>query len=146
MKSNGYLKKPLAINIEKDTIENNYYRHVIHTTYQNQVVLMSIKPGENIPCEVHSNISQFLRVEEGEGSIEIENTKYKLNDGIAVNIPPGLYHEITNTSKDKALKLYTIYSLGEGIAEHEDQLIQISQPLLKNRNANKNKIIYLLLL
>ena len=78
-----------AINIEKATLDNSYYRRVLYTTQQNQIVLMNIPPKGDIPCETHSNITQFIRIESGIGEAHIGKNVYKLEDGIALDIPAG---------------------------------------------------------
>lgn len=95
--------------IEKLTKENNNFRKVIFTGKYSQLVLMSLKPGEDIGLEVHENVDQFFRVDEGEGELLIEGQNYKLTDGFAVVVPAGARHNITNTGH-RDLKLYTIYS------------------------------------
>jgi len=103
--------KPFHKNIEKETIKNNNYRKVLYTVPgKNQLVLMSLKPSEDIPEEIHNDISQFFRVEKGKGIAIINNKKYKLKDGMSLIIPPGAKHYIKNTSKTDDLKMYTIYS------------------------------------
>ena len=98
-------------NIEKDTLKNNNYRKVLYTVPgKNQLVLMSLKPGEDIPKETHNKISQFIRVEKCKGVAIINNKKYKLKDGMSIIIPPKAEHYIKNTSKTEDFKLYTIYS------------------------------------
>jgi mannose-6-phosphate isomerase-like protein (cupin superfamily) len=96
--------------LEKDTVANTYFRHVIFTAPHSQLVLMSLKPGEEIGMEVHPNNDQFLRFEEGEWAAEISGEKFAGGAGDCVIVPAGNYHNIINTSKDKDLKLYTIYS------------------------------------
>jgi len=103
--------KPFYKNIEKETIKNNNYRKVLYTVPgKNQLVLMSLKPTEDIPEEIHNNISQFFRVEKGKGIATINNKNFKLKDGMSFIIPPGAKHYIKNTSKIEDLKMYTIYS------------------------------------
>ena len=98
-------------NIEKETLKNNYYRKVLNTIKgKSQLVLMSLKPGEDIPEEKHKNISQFFRIESGKGYALIDNKKYILKDGFTLIIPPNKKHYIKNTSKKDSLKLYSIYS------------------------------------
>ena len=98
-------------NIEKETLKNNNYRKVIYTVPdKNQLVFMSLNVGEDIPKEIHPHISQFFRVEKGEGLAIIDGKKYKLKDGSGLIIPPGAQHYIKNTSKTDKLKLYSIYS------------------------------------
>jgi len=97
-------------NIEEATIENKNYRKVIFSSPNLQLVFMSLKPGEDIGSEIHPYITQFIRVEKGEGIAIIEGKKFELSDGTAVIIPLNSQHNIINTSKYKDLKLYTIYS------------------------------------
>ena len=131
--------KPLHINIEEDTLKNDNYRKVIQTTPYNQVVLMSIPPLEDISKEIHNDVSQFIRIEAGEGKAIIDGKEYSLSDGIALNIPNGLYHQIINTSSTEPLKLYSIYSP----VEHPDLLVQKDKPINKN---NKNILLLLSLM
>ena len=98
----------MAVNIENATVRNTYYRKVISTNKFQQVVVMSLNKGEDIPLEVH-NGSQFFRVESGTGVAKVGNKSYRLRDGIALVVGPGQKHVITTTSA-KPLKLYTIYS------------------------------------
>ena len=96
-------------NIDKQTRKNTYYRKVIFTTKNMQLVFMSIRPGEEIGSETHKKTSQFIRVESGKGQAIISRKIHKLNKDFAVLIPPGKKHNIIN-SGNKPLKLYTIYS------------------------------------
>lgn len=95
-------------NIEKDTLNNNYYRKVLFTTSQMQLVVMSLEPGEDIPLEIHDG-SQFIRVESGRGIAETPSKKVLLNDGVGIVIPPNIKHYIKNTGT-VALKLYSVYA------------------------------------
>jgi mannose-6-phosphate isomerase-like protein (cupin superfamily) len=97
--------------IEKDTEKNNFFRKVIFTGKHAQLVLMSLKGGEEIGDEVHDHVDQFFRVEQGEAKL-ILNEKEKIiaKDGDAFIVPAGTYHNIINNSKTKPLKLYTVYS------------------------------------
>ena len=97
-------------NLEKDTIANTYFRHVIYTGPHSQLVLMSLKPGEEIGMEVHPDNDQFLRFEEGEWEAIISDEKFSGGPGDCVIVPAGSYHNIINASNEKELKLYTIYS------------------------------------
>jgi mannose-6-phosphate isomerase-like protein (cupin superfamily) len=97
-------------NIEEATIENPHYRRVIATTSTMQVVLMSLEPNQEIGMEFHSDISQFIRVEKGNGLAIVNGKSYQLSDGVYIVIPPYTWHNIINTSEKDALKLYTIYS------------------------------------
>lgn len=75
-----------------------------------QLVVMSLKVGEDIPLEVHPNVDQFIRIESGEASIEIGEEKFSLKEDDAVIVPAGKKHYVKNTSETENLKLYTIYS------------------------------------
>lgn len=105
--------------IEKETKENNYFRKVLYTAKNSQLVVMSLKPGEDIGEEVHNGNDQFLRIEEGEGRAILDGVEHKLADDYAVVVPAGAKHNILNTSQDRAMKLYTIYSP----PHHRDGLI-----------------------
>lgn len=95
--------------IEKISEENKDFRRVLYTAKSSQLVVMSLKPQEDIGEEVH-NLDQFLCVEEGEGKAILDGVEYEIRDGYAVVVPAGTRHNIVNTSPDKDLKLYTIYS------------------------------------
>jgi len=103
-------------NIEKLTIGNNDFRHVLYTGKHSQLVLMSLKPNEEIGMEVHADNDQFFRFESGEGKVIIDGNEYNVGDGDAVVVPAGAKHNVVNVSGAKALKLYTIYSP----AHHQD--------------------------
>src|SRR5687768_4173890 len=104
------LMKGFKTNIEKDTLKNKNFRKVIYTGKNSQLVLMSIKPKEEIGLETHPENDQFLRFEGGKGRVEIDGNKYQVKDGDAVVIPAGAKHNVINTSVDEELKIYTIYS------------------------------------
>ena len=98
--------------LNKMTIDNNNYRKVINTTKHQQLVLMSLKPKEEIGLEIHKNVDQFIRIEKGTALAIIgkENPKkYKLKKEYFITIPAGTYHNIINTGRTD-LKLYSIYS------------------------------------
>lgn len=97
-------------NIEKLTLENNNFRQVIYTGKNSQLVLMALKPSEEIGMEVHEENDQFFRFESGEGKVIIDGYEYSVKDGDAVVVPMGAQHNVINTSSEESLKLYTIYS------------------------------------
>jgi mannose-6-phosphate isomerase-like protein (cupin superfamily) len=102
---------PWVGNIEKETLDNENFRKVIHTGDHEQLVFMSLKPKEDIGDEVHPETDQFIRVESGKGKIIFnEEETRKLNSGDATIITAGNYHNIINTSDKKPLKLYTVYA------------------------------------
>lgn len=112
--------KGFKSNIEKDTLANKDFRHVLYTGKYSQLVLMSLKPGEEIGEEVHKTVDQFFRFEKGEGIVFIDGANQRVTDGDAVIVPAGAKHNVTNTSKNSELKLYTIYSP----PEHQDRTIR----------------------
>ncbi|OGK14833.1 cupin [Candidatus Roizmanbacteria bacterium RIFCSPHIGHO2_02_FULL_37_15] len=112
--------KGLVVNLDKETRENSDYRRVVYTASHTQLVLMSLKPGEEIGNEVHS-LDQFIRIEQGQAKVILQNgeTEYNLQDDWAVIIPAGTYHNVINTGKSE-LKLYTLYSP----PEHQKDTVQ----------------------
>ena len=101
--------KAYSTNIEKNTIENENYRKVLYTGKM-QLVLMSLLPSEDIPSEVHEDIDQFFRIEAGEAYIKVDSEEFNLKEDDVIIIPAGTEHYVKNSSEDKVLKVYTIYS------------------------------------
>mgnify|MGYP000899164954 FL=1 len=112
--------KGFKSNIEKDTIKNKNFRKVLYTSAHSQLVLMSLKPKEEIGAETHAENDQFVRFEGGKGRVEIDDNKYVVKDGDAVVIPAGARHNVINTSATEELKIYTIYSP----PHHKDQIVR----------------------
>lgn len=110
-------------NIEKLTLSNNNFRRVLYTGKYSQLVLMCLKPKEEIGEEVHSNVDQFFRIESGVGKIVMEGVETEIKDGSAIIVPAGTLHNLLNTSETDFLKLYTIYSP----ANHKDGTIHVSK-------------------
>ncbi|MFZ3011451.1 MAG: cupin domain-containing protein [Minisyncoccia bacterium] len=110
-------------NIEKDTIENTNFRKVLYTGKHSQLVLMSLKPGEEIGMEVHKENDQFFRFEKGEGKCIIDGNEYTLADGSVIVVPAGAEHNVINTGTTEDLKLYTIYSP----AHHKDGIVRATK-------------------
>jgi mannose-6-phosphate isomerase-like protein (cupin superfamily) len=98
-----------SINIEEATLENENFRKVLYTSKHSQLVLMTLKPGEEIGMEVHEENDQFFRFESGQGKCIIDGNEHELSDGVAVVVPAGAQHNVINTSKTEELKLYTNY-------------------------------------
>ena len=97
--------------IETQTLENTCFRQVLFTGKHAQLVVMCLGPGEESGDEVHRNIDQLFRIEQGEGKFVFNEKQERLvRDGDAVVVPAGTYHNVINTSKTVPLKLYTIYS------------------------------------
>ena len=101
--------KGYVANIEELSLKNKKFRQVLYTAKNSQLVLMSLKPKEDIGEEIH-HLDQFLRCEAGEGKAILNGVEYKIGDGFAIVVPAGAKHNIINTSADKPLKLYTVYS------------------------------------
>jgi len=107
------------VDIEKKTEENEFFREVLYTGPHSQLVVMSIGVGEDIGLETHDDVDQFIRIEGGKGKAILDDVEYELKDGSAVVIPAGTKHNVINTSPDKSLKLYTVYTP----PEHPDGVV-----------------------
>ncbi|QVK16893.1 cupin domain-containing protein [Mycoplasmatota bacterium] len=110
-----YGPNPFVVNIEEATKQNNNFRTTLWTGDHLQLTLMNINPGEEIGLEIHPNLDQFIRIEEGQGLIKMGDRKDRLNfqqnvyDDFALIIPAGKWHNLINTG-NKPLKLYSIYA------------------------------------
>jgi mannose-6-phosphate isomerase-like protein (cupin superfamily) len=110
-------------NIEKLTLGNSNFRKVLYTGKHSQLVLMSLKPKEEIGLETHPDNDQFFRFESGRGKVVIDGNEYAVGDGDAVVVPAGAKHNIINTSDSEDLKMYTIYSP----AHHQDGVVRLTK-------------------
>ena len=100
-----------SVPIEKKTLENDYFRKVLFTGKYTQLVVMCLRPGEDIGNEVHKKVDQFFRIEKGQAAFVFNGKeKHLAKNGDAVIVPAGTYHNVINTSKTAKLKLYTLYS------------------------------------
>ena len=115
--------KGYIVHIEEGTLENEIFRRVLYTARHSQLVLMSLKPKEEIGMEVHPDNDQFFRFEQGIGKVIIDGNEYEVKDGFAVIVPAGAQHNVINTSQTEALKLYTIYSP----AHHKDGIVRATK-------------------
>ena len=106
--------------IEKDTLENSKFRKVLYTGKHSQLVLMSLRPKEDIGMETHPENDQFFRFEAGQGRVIIDGNVYEVSDGVAIIVPAGAKHNVINMSDSKELKLYTIYSP----SHHKDGIVR----------------------
>ena len=111
--------KGYVADIEDQTEANKDFRHVLYTGQNLQLVVMSLKPGQDIGVETHATHDQFFRIEQGKGKIEIDGVTHKVKSGTGIVVPAGALHNLVNTG-DKAMKVYTIY----GPPNHVDQLEQ----------------------
>ena len=100
--------KGYIANIEELAINNTNFRQVLYTAKNCQLVLMSLKPGEDIGEEIH-DVDQFFRIEQGSGEAKLGEVTHEVADGSSIVVPAGMTHNITNTGSND-LKLYTLYS------------------------------------
>jgi len=115
--------KGFHANIEKETLENTNFRKVLYTGKHSQLVLMSLRPKEEIGLETHPDNDQFFRFEQGQGKVVIDNNEYEVSDGSAIVVPAGAEHNVINVSESEDLKLYTIYSP----AHHKDGIVRATK-------------------
>lgn len=97
-------------NIQKKTLENTNFREVLYTGAHMQLVVMSLKPLEDIGMEVHPNVDQFFRIEKGQAKVIMNGEETILTDDMVAIVPAGTQHNVINTSNTEDLKLYTIYA------------------------------------
>lgn len=115
--------KGYKTNIEKDTTENQNFRQVVYTGKHLQLVLMSLKVGEDIGEEVHKDTDQFFRFESGSGKCFIDGHEYRVKDGDVIVVPAGARHNVINTNPKEELKLYTLYAP----PHHKDGLVRATK-------------------
>ena len=111
--------KGFVDDIDRLTVENKDFRRVLYTGKHLQLVLMALRPGEEIGEEVHDDHDQFFRIEKGEGEVWIDNQRTKIKADDAIVVPAGARHNVINTG-DKKLKLYTVY----GPPDHKDGIVR----------------------
>lgn len=108
-------KEPFVVNINQASRQNNTFRTAIWTGDNLQITLMSINVGEDVGLELHSDADQFLRIEEGQGLVQMGKDKDDLSfvrhvfDDSAIFVPAGIWHNLTNIG-NIPLKLYSIYA------------------------------------
>jgi mannose-6-phosphate isomerase-like protein (cupin superfamily) len=119
-----------VVNIEDETLNNKNFRKVLYTStnlHGMQLVVMHLKPEEEIGMEKHASADQFIRVEQGEAIAIIGKTKkdmYRLQASDAILIPAGTWHNIVNANSKYNLKLYTLYTP----PQHKDMLVEKNKP------------------
>ncbi len=118
-------------NIEKDTLGNNKFRKVLYTSKHIQLVLMSLRPGEEIGEEVHTENDQFFRIEGGHGKCIIDGIDYEIKDGDAIVIPSGAKHNILNIDNQTDLKMYTLYAP----PHHKDGIVRATKKEAEDNDA-----------
>jgi len=106
---------PFVVDINQATLNNDMFRTALWTGNHLQLTLMSIPVGEDIGLETHPNVDQFLRIEEGQGIVQMGDRSDNLYfnqpvfDNFAILVPAGTWHNLTNTG-NVPLKIYTIYA------------------------------------
>ena len=106
-------------NIEDKAINNDYFREIVYTGKYCQLVVMSLKPGEEIGSEVHKDVDKFFRIEKGRGKVIIDGKENQIIEGVDIVVPAGSEHNVINAVSNSDLKLYTIYSP----PQHKDGII-----------------------
>ena len=114
--------KGFVDDIDRLTVENKDFRRVLYTGKHLQLVLMALRPGEEIGEEVHDDHDQFFRIEKGKGEVLIDGVKTKVKADFAIIVPAGARHNVINTG-DKALRLYTLY----GPPQHRDGIVRATK-------------------
>ena len=123
--------KGFKSNIEKDTLANNNFRKVLYSGQHLQLVLMSLRPGEDIGEEIHHDTDQFFRFEGGTGKCVIDGNEYKVKDGDVVIVPAGAKHNVINTDAENELKMYTIYAP----PHHKDGIVRATKAEAESNEA-----------
>ncbi|NWE51620.1 cupin domain-containing protein [Brevundimonas sp. P7753] len=114
--------KGFVDDIDRLTVENKDFRRVLYTGKHLQLVLMALRPGEEIGEEVHDDHDQFFRIEKGVGEVWIDGQRTKIKADDAIIVPAGARHNVINTG-DKKLKLYTVY----GPPDHKDGIVRATK-------------------
>jgi mannose-6-phosphate isomerase-like protein (cupin superfamily) len=117
-------------NVEAMAKSNDDFRRVLYTAKHSQLVLMALKPGEEIGEEVHK-LDQFFQVEGGTGVAILDGVRTAIKAGFGVLVPAGTSHNIINTG-GSPLKLQTIYSP----PNHRDGVVH---PTRANAEADSEK-------
>ncbi len=127
----GKKAKGFITQIEDITLKNTAFRKVLYTSAHSQLVLMSLKPKEEIGMETHTDNDQFFRFEKGTGKCIINGFTHDVKDGSAVIVPAGAEHNIINTSATEELKMYTIYSP----PHHKDGIVRATKKEAESNEA-----------
>lgn len=115
----------MVYNMTQQTLQNDFFRKVLQTTKHTQLVVMSLKPLEDIGAEMHDSVDQFIRIEKGTGKLILDGVEFKLKDDSAFIIPAGSHHNVINISETEKMKLYTLYSP----PNHADGKIDKTKPI-----------------
>lgn len=123
--------KGYIANIEKVSLENKYFRQVLYTTKNSQLVVMSLKPNEDIGEEIHQ-LDQFIRCEKGQGKAILNGIESELNDGFVVIVPAGTKHNVINTSAEETLHFILF------ILHQITKTARFTKPKLKQNSTKKS--------
>ncbi|MDD2409270.1 MAG: cupin domain-containing protein [Bacilli bacterium] len=113
--NNDFGPSPFVVDIDKTSLENNFFRSALWTGRNLQLTLMNIPVGGEIGLETHPTVDQFLKIEEGQGLVIMGNKENNFNikehiyKGFAIFIPANTWHNLINTGT-KPIKLYSIYA------------------------------------
>lgn len=124
-----YGPQPFVINIDEATKRNKTFRTALWTGKHLQVTLMSIKVGDDIGLEMHPNVDQFIRIEDGQGIVRMGRNRNRLDfqarvsDGFAIMVPAGTWHNVINTG-NRPLKAYSIYAP----PQHPHGVVHVTKP------------------
>jgi len=119
--------KGFVDNIESLTERSDNFRKVLYTGKNLQLVIMTLKPGEDIGEEIHAEHDQFFRIEEGDGKVIIDGVENNIDDDTVVIVPAGAKHNVINTGQEP-LRLYTLYSP----PEHRDGVVHATKVEAEN--------------
>jgi len=123
------MKKGYFDNIEQSTVDNTDFRRVLYTGANLQLVLMCLQPGEEIGTEVHPDIDQFFRVEQGRAKLLLDGVEHILEDDDIAIVPAGAEHNVINAG-DEPLKIYTLY----GPPEHRDGTVHATPAIAEEQH------------
>jgi mannose-6-phosphate isomerase-like protein (cupin superfamily) len=123
-------------NIEEETLKNNYFRKVLFTGKYSQLVVMALKPSEEIGSEIHENVDQFFRIEQGKAKVILNSgeDEFAVSEDEVFIIPAGTWHNVINIG-NVDLKLYTIYSP----PNHPDGTVHKTKKEADDYEKNHNK-------
>lgn len=102
----------VVIPVLSETLANDYFRKTLNTTHHSQVVVMALKPGEEIGMESHPNVEQLICIEQGEGTSVLNGVEKQISKGDIIIVTPGTLHNILNNrgAPNQSMKLFTIYT------------------------------------
>lgn len=130
-----YGPQPYVVNINAATMQNHNFRTALWTGRNMQLTVMLIPPGESIGLEVHPHTDQFLRLEGGQGLVQMGPDRNHLPfrqmafEDSAIFVPAGTWHNLTNVGHEP-IRLYTIYAPPEhkhGTVHHTKAIAEMEE-------------------